>query len=363
LTLRRGPAHDPRNLVAADELLVAARAGDQAAFARLIGPHRRELRALCYRMSGSLHDADDLLQESLLRAWKGLEGFEQRSSLRTWLYRVATTACLDALEKKSARRLPMDLGPPVDASAPMGPPLVDARWLEPCPEELYRDDRWSREEVDAQRSSTPEERYSQRESVTLAFLASLQLLPARQRAVLILRDVVGWQAAECAELLDVTVAAVNSILQRARDTMAARANDLRASPPDAADPATSALLARYVQAWERADVPALVALLHEEATLAMPPLSAWLRGAAAIGVSLENMVLTPDAAGRFRLLAIQANGRSAFAAYRHDPESGELRAAGIHLLEVKAGRIASITAFLDSSLFSGFGLPQTLART
>jgi RNA polymerase sigma-70 factor (ECF subfamily) len=178
-----------------------------------------------------------------------------------------------------------------------------------------------------------------------------------------LRDVVGWQAAECAELLDVTVAAVNSTLQRARETMAARANDLRAGPPLPADPATFALLARYVEAWERADVSALVSLLHEDATLAMPPLPSWLRGAAAIGASLEAMVFAPDAGGLFRLVATGANGLPAFAAYRRDAESGELRAAGIHLLDVKAGRIAAITAFLDPSLFAAFGLPQTLART
>jgi RNA polymerase sigma-70 factor (ECF subfamily) len=300
-------------------------------------------------MSGSLHDADDLLQESLLRAWKGLSAFEGRSSLRTWLYKVATSACLDALDKRSARLLPMDLGPASDPREPMAAARLDSIWVEPCPEELY-----------AEAPSSPEARYSQRESVALAFLVALQLLPASQRAVLILRDVLGWQAAECAELLNLSVAAANSALQRARETLASRAVGRRVAPSSPADAVTSALLARYVQAWELADIPALVSLLHDDATLAMPPLPSWLRGAAAIGSSIERMVLTPGARGTFRLAATRANGLPAFAAYRRETGGGALRSQAIHLIEVDGSRIAAITAFLSPTLFGRFGLPEVV---
>ena len=335
--------------------LAAARGGDDQAFARLIGPFRRELRAHCYRMSGSLHDADDLLQESLLRAWKGLVGFAERSSLRTWLYRVTTSACLDALDHRAARTLPAELGPAiVDASVPIGPPRLDPIWVEPCPDELWVDDAAS--------PRSPEARYSGRESVALAFLVTLQLLPPRQRAVLVLRDVLGWQASECAELLDLTVAAINSLLQRARETLEARATAQRDAQPNVFSDATRSLLARYVAAWEGADVSALVALLRDDATLSMPPLSDWLAGAAVIGASLRQMVLTPGAAGHFRLIATSACGLPAFAAYQRD-EAGVLRAASLHLLALDGDRIAAITAFLSPSLFAHFGLPAELAAT
>ncbi|HZS41483.1 MAG TPA: sigma-70 family RNA polymerase sigma factor [Polyangia bacterium] len=329
--------------------LKAAQRGDDAAFARLVAPYRRELRAHCYRMSGSIHDADDLLQDSLLRAWKGLPGFEQRADLRTWLYRVTTHACLDALEKRSARLLPAELGPAAGPNDAMGPPRLEPIWLEPCPASLYES-----------AEPSPEARIGQRESVTLAFLVALQLLPARQRAVLILRDVLGWQASECGELLEISVAAVNSALQRARETLASRAPALRAEPRALDDAETRALLSRYVHAWERADVDALVALLHEDATLAMPPLAEWLAGAAAIRASIAAMVFAPAGPGAFRLLRTEANGRPAFAAYQRDRASGELRAASLHVLDVRDGRIAAITAFLDPSLLAAFELPGRL---
>lgn len=321
--------------------LAAARAGDSGAFAVLVEPHRRELRAFCYRMAGSLSEADDLLQESLIRAWRGLPGFEGRSSLRTWLYRVAWSACIQALDNRPRRVLTVDIGNPADPDAPIPPPTND-NWLGPCPAELY-----------AGGDASPEARYSSRESVALAFLAALQLLPARQRAVLIARDVLGWSADECATALETTVASVNSALQRARETLDARSSRWRPRLPD--DEATRTLLARYCDAWERADASALAQLLSEDATLAMPPIPVWLRGVTAICRSIDGMVFA-EGPGRWRFRVTEANGLPALAAYRR-AEDGSYHAAAIHVLEVTDGKIAAITAFLDPSLHRGFGCP------
>jgi RNA polymerase sigma-70 factor (ECF subfamily) len=321
--------------------LQAAQDGDKGAFARLLAPYRRELRAHCYRMSGSLPDADDLLQESLLRAWKGLGRFEGRSSLRTWLYKVTTNACVDALERRGARLLPQDLGPAAGDGAAVGPSF-DQPWLGPCPAELY-----------SAAGATPEERHAERESVTLAFLVALQLLPARQRAVLLLREVLGWEASEVAGLLDLSVAAVNSALQRARATLAERAGEARAIPPPLGDPEVSSLLSRYLRAWELADIGALVALLREDATLAMPPMSQWFVGREAIAASIGGMVFAPAGPGAFRLEPTEANGLPAFAAFRREPGGG-WQPLGLHLLEVRGGRISAIMAFLDPSLPAAF---------
>jgi RNA polymerase sigma-70 factor (ECF subfamily) len=307
---------------------------DESSFAELIAPFRRELRAHCYRMSGSLLDADDLLQESLLKAWKGLPGFEGRSSLRTWLYTVATRACIDALEKRSARTLPRELGPASDGK--VTGPRLDVAWLEPAPSEL------------ADVAPSPEARVSQRESVALAFLVALQRLPPRQRAVLILRDVLGWQASECGELLELSVAAVNSALQRARETMA-RPGEKK---PVLDDKEKEMLLKRYVQAWEQSDVEALVSILHEDATLAMPPVAEWLQGARAIGASIQAMVFSES--GAFLLLPTSANGLPAFAVYRDGKPSA------IHLIEIENGKICSVMAFLNPALFAVFGMPPQL---
>jgi RNA polymerase sigma-70 factor (ECF subfamily) len=328
--------------------LAAARAGDEEAFAALVAPHRKELRAHCYRMAGSLHDADDLLQESLLKAWRGLPSFEGRSSLRTWLYRVTTHACIDALEKRSARVLPAELGEPVDPHIAFDPPRDDVPWLEPCPDD-----------VALATVHTPESRFVARESVAFAFLVALQLLPAKQRAVLILRDVVGWEASECARLLDLSVAAVNSALQRARATLATRAAAAQAAGPAPHDAPTGDLLARYVHAWEHADVAELVALLHADATLAMPPLAQWLRGAEAIGIAIAAMVLPPQAAGAFRLVATRANALPAFAMYAR-ADDGAFRLQSLHVVETRGDAIASIMAFLDPRSFAAFDLPAVL---
>jgi RNA polymerase sigma-70 factor (ECF subfamily) len=299
---------------------------DHGEFGKLVEPYRRELRAHCYRMSGSLHDADDLLQESLLRAWRGIDGFEGRASLRTWLYKVTTHACLDKLGGRGPRLLPMDMGPAAQPDE-VGAPIEEAAFVEPCPAELYE----------------------RREAITLAFVVALELLTPKQRAALILHDVVGMEAKECAELIGVSVAAVNSALQRAREVLATR----HVAAP-ARDPAQDAVLARYVDAWQRADAGALVALLRDDAVLAMPPIREWLRGASAIGRSIEQMVFAPAGPGAFRLVPSEANGLPAFAAYAGG------RAMAIHLVDVRGGAIASITAFLAPALFAKFGIPSAL---
>jgi RNA polymerase sigma-70 factor, ECF subfamily len=329
------------------EVLEAARGGDRSAFDALVAPFQRELKAHCYRMSGSVHDAEDLLQDTLLRAWRALARFEGRSSLRTWLYRVATSACLDAGDKKKARAVPQQLGPSAHSIEGMKPDL-ETPWLEPFPALMM-----------AEPAPTPDAVISARESVSLAFLAALQRLPPKQRAVLLLRDVLGWPASECAELLETSVPSVNSALQRARDTMASE----RATPPpppQESDAATRSLLARYLRVWEEADVPGLVALLHEDAVLSMPPFSAWFQGPKDIGMSIGQMVLPPSAKGVFRLVPVSANGEQGFGVYAKD-EQGVYRANAIHVLRFSGGKLAEITAFLDARLFKLFGLGETLA--
>jgi RNA polymerase sigma-70 factor, ECF subfamily len=326
-----------------NERLDAARGGDERAFRELIAPHQRELRAFCYRMSGSLADADDLLQESLLRAWRGLKTFEGRSSLRTWLYRVTWSACVHGLEARPRRELLVDRGGPADPRDPMPPPVDD--WIGPCPPSLY----------DAAASDgSPAVRYSSRESVALAFLAALQLLPPRQRAILIARDVLGWSAEECASGFETTVASVTSALQRARETIDERAARWRPKLPD--DETTRRLLARYIAAWEGADSSALAALLHEDAAFSMPPLPIWLLGPRAISESVELMVFASDGPDAFRFVPTEANGLPALAAYRRRPD-GRFGAASIHAFAIRGDRIAEITVFLDPTLVTSFGLP------
>jgi RNA polymerase sigma-70 factor (ECF subfamily) len=328
-----------------DTVLAAARAGDEGAFRTLFAPYQRELRAYCYRMAGSVDEADDLVQESLLRAWRGLAMYEGRASLRTWLYRVAFSACVDALESKGKRSLAFFDGPPAGPRDAMPAPRDDG-WIEPCPASL-----------DVDGPTSPEARYSQRESVALAFLAALQLLSPKQRATLLACDVLGWTAEECAQLLGGTVTSVQSALQRARETLDANASRFRPKLPD--EQTKRALLARYVEAWERADVPALVSILHEDATLAMPPFPLWLRGPRDIGESIGGMVLLPGSAGAFRLVATEANGSPAFAAYRRSAAGG-FQPFALHVLTLDADRIASITAFLDARVFAKFGLPPAV---
>jgi RNA polymerase sigma-70 factor (ECF subfamily) len=334
--------------------LAAARQGDQHQFSHLAEPYRRELQVHCYRITGSLQDAEDLVQETMLRAWRRLETFQARASFRAWLYKIATNACLDALDRRRARRrLPQQAYPAADPGQAIAPPVAEPVWLEPYPDEWLDS---------AEAQTNPEARYTQRESVALAFVTALQALPPRQRAVLLLRDVLDWPAAEAAEILEMTLPAVNSALHRARNTMArtyhGRDRDkLAASPPDAQ---TLLLLENYVRAWENADVAELVALLKEEAILAMPPTPTWFSGRQAIGGILAVMAFAGDAGGRWRLLPLRANGQPAFAAYERDDPAGVRRPRGIHVLTAEGNRLAEVMVFLDPALPPRFGLPAEL---
>jgi RNA polymerase sigma-70 factor (ECF subfamily) len=305
--------------------------------------HRRELTGYCYRMLGSAFDADDAVQETMVRAWRGLADFEGRSALRSWLYRIATNVCLDQLSGRQRRATPMDLSgspwQPVEASLAARRP--GTAWVEPV---LDR-------QVVAE-DSDPAEQAVQRESIRLAFVSALQHLPPRQRAVLLLREVLRWRADEVAQLLDTTVASVNSALQRARATMAEVGGEAETEP---LDDVHRALLERYVDAFERYDVEGLVGLLHEDATQHMPPFAMWLRGRADIGT----WMLGPGAKCRgSRVLPTLANGAPAFAQYRPRAGGGHEPWA-LHVLEVRAGRVAHISSFLDldNDLFRRLGLP------
>jgi RNA polymerase sigma-70 factor (ECF subfamily) len=336
-------------------LLDGARRGDHEAFQSLTEPHRRELKVHCYRMLGSLHDAEDLVQETLLRAWRGLNRFEGRASFRSWLYRIATNACLNAIaSRRGARRLlPEAYGPPTQ-SAPdetITPPNTEIAWLEPYPDALL--------EGIPDTAPGPDARYDLQESVQLAFVAAIQHLPPRQRAVLLLRDVLGWSASEAAELLDGSVASVNSALQRARATLAKRLpseedSDSLAEP----DEGQRALLDRYVRAWERTDLDALVALLREEAVFSMPPWDLWFHGRAAIRGFLH-WAWRGRGPGDVRLVPIAANRQPAFAQYHRDSEKNEWHAHSIWIPSLKDGTIAALNGFISEDLFAAFELPIT----
>jgi RNA polymerase sigma-70 factor, ECF subfamily len=327
-------------------LLDAARGGDQDAYRTLVEPHRRELHAHCYRMLGSVHDAEDAVQDALLRAWRGLPRFEGRSSTRSWLYKITTNACLTAIARRPKRVLPIDY----DATDPHdGAPLVESVWVEPYPDErLGLADGYA----------APEARYDQREGVELAFIAALQHLPGTQRAVLILREVLGFSAAEVAELLDTTVAAVNSALQRARKAVADRLPERsqQATLRTLGDERIREIVEGYVAAWERGDTGAIVSMLAEDATFSMPPNVEWYRGRAAIADFLPRGPLSM----RRRFVPIRASGQLAFGTYCLEP--GRWRANAIHLLDLREdGAIVEMTAFLDRRVFRRFGLPEHVA--
>jgi RNA polymerase sigma-70 factor (ECF subfamily) len=305
--------------------------------------HRSELTGYCYRMLGSAFDADDAVQETMVRAWQGLDQFEGRSALRSWLYRIATNVCLDALRSRQRRALPMDLSSPVPASTPPERMLPETTWIEPIP--------------DADVAADPADRAVASETVRLAFIAALQHLPARQRAVLILRDVLAWQASEVAELLDTTVVSVNSALQRARATLATNKVSLDDRPGALGD-TEQALLARYVEAFERYDIESLVTLLHEDAGFSMPPFEMWLQGVA----DVHDFYLGYGSGCRgSRLVPVAANGSPAFGHYKPSGPGGRLEPWAIQVIEIRDGRIAHLHHFLDTSLFARFGLPPTLA--
>jgi RNA polymerase sigma-70 factor (ECF subfamily) len=322
-------------------LLTAARAGDEAAFAELVGPYRSELSAHCYRMLGSIHDAEDALQEALLRAWRGLARFQGRSSLRSWLYTIATNACLRAIERRPKRVLPIDYGPAAtDPHGPLAGPLVESVWIDPYP--------------------SPDARYEQRESVELAFIAALQHLPAQQRAVLILRDVLGFSGAEVAEALETSPDAVYSALQRAHKTVEQRLpqRSQQATLRSLGEDGLREVVQGYVDAWERGDVDALAAQLAEEAVFAMPPEPTWFRGQDAIVAFLRATPMREDY--RWRVIPTSANGQPAFAHYIWDEQQNAFRAEGIAVLTLDGDKITELTVFRERELFATFGLPEQL---
>jgi RNA polymerase sigma-70 factor (TIGR02960 family) len=330
-----------------ERLLADARRGDQAAFELLVARHRRDLYAHCYRMLGSVQDAEDAVQEALLGAWKGLASFEGRSSLRTWLVRVATHACLRLSSRRPRRMLSFDHGPARSDPRDLGEPVTGPVWLEPWPDQLPTDD-----------ASDPAAEYLRRESVELAFVAALQHLPGTQRAVLLLREVLGFTAAEVASILDTTPASVNSAMQRARATVAQRVPP----PSQQAELAAlgrggrRALVEAFVTAWERADVPALLDLLAEDARFTMPPLPAWFDGRQDLGRFLaERMFATP-----WRLVPIAANGQPAFACYQDD--GGRLRLGAVNVLSLRDRQISWIAGFLDPQVLRRFSVPMEFSR-
>ena len=332
------------------ELLEAAREGDEHAFRHLVEPHRTALHAHCYRMLGSVHDAEDALQDALLRAWRGLRGLEGRSSLRTWLYRITTNTCLDVAARRPKRVLPVDYGPPAGRDDVPGEPVAEPVWLEP-----YPDERLGLEEGYA----APEARYEQREAVELAFIAALQHLPARQRAVLVLREVLGFSAREVAESLETTVASVNSALQRARKTVDERlpARSQQATLRTLGDDGIRELVEGFVDAFERGDVDAILALVAEDATFTMPPYTDWYRGREAVG---DSWLMPGGPAPRLRYVPTTANGQPALGTYRRDSE-GSYRPVALDVLTLEGARIVEITAFRTPEVFPLFGLPDELA--
>ncbi len=311
-------------------------------FLEVAAPYRRELMAHCYRMLGSVHDAEDLVQETYLRAWRAFHSFEARSSLRTWLYRIATNACLTALDSRARRPLPTGLGAPdSDAAEPLA--TAELPWLEPVPDAL----------VGA--ADDPADVVAARAGVRLALIAALQTLPPRQRAVLVLREVLQLRAAEVAEVLDTTTAAVNSALQRARaqlDAAALTADDV-VEPTDLAQ---RQLLDRYCRALETKDIAALVAAFTDDAVWEMPPFTGWYRGPEQIGRLVGTHC--PAEAGDLRLVPTRANGQPAYAVYLRT--GGSWAAFQLHVLSLRGGRVAHVVAFFDLDLFDTFGLPRTL---
>jgi RNA polymerase sigma-70 factor, ECF subfamily len=306
-------------------------------------PYRRELTGYCYRMLGGLFEADDAVQETMVRAWRAIDRFEGRSAVRSWLYRIATNVCLDMLRSRQRRARPMDFGPAATADAFRGVTRPDDAWLQPIPAARVLPE-----------TGDPAELAAARESIRLAFVAALQHLPPRQRAVLILREVLRWQATEVAELLDTTVASVNSALQRARATLAER--NVRESSSGEIDRDQQALLSKYVDAFERYDIERLVTLLHDDAIMSMPPYDFWIRGRDEMAKwFLGNGIGCRGS----RLVPIEANGGLAFGSYRSDGGGGH-SAFAIQIIETSGERIVGHHNFVDPGLFAAFGLPLQL---
>jgi RNA polymerase sigma-70 factor, ECF subfamily len=341
------------------KLLEAARGGDELAFGRLVEPHRADLHAHCYRMLGSVHDADDAVQDALLRAWRGLAKFEGRSSLRSWLYRITTNACLDVISRRPKRVLPIEHGPAAGPDDDLGEPLTESVWIEPYADDRLEDGR-----------AAPEARYERRESVELAFTAALQHLPATQRAALLLRDVLGFTAREAADGLETTVASVNGALRRARKAVAERVprQSQQATLRALGDNGIREIVERYIDAWERGDVDAILAMLADDATFTMPPLPTWYRGHAAIESFLTRFALQD----RWRLLPARANGQLAFGCYAWDAEENSYTGISLDVLTLDGARTTEVTSFVTpysrgparerfaADVLQRFGLPTTV---
>jgi RNA polymerase sigma-70 factor (ECF subfamily) len=319
---------------------VSADAATGAVPADELEPYRRELVGYCYRMLGSIHEAEDAVQDTMVRAWRSLASLDDRAGLRPWLYRIATNVCLDMLKGRARRALPMDVAPVAAGALRRGEARPEATWIQPAPDGLVLPP-----------AGDPAERAVARESVRLAFIAALQHLAPRRRAVLILRDVLRWRAAEVAVLLGTSADAVNSTLRRARAALAAVDRDSAPSEPAADE---RGLLAAYVDAFERHDVDALVGLLRDDAILEMPPFELWMRGPD----DILRWLLAADAFGQEQFTPVAANGSPAVAVYRPPAPGGRPAPFAIQVLDVVAGRIAAIHVFLDPALFARFGLPS-----
>jgi RNA polymerase sigma-70 factor (TIGR02960 family) len=330
------------------ELLAQARGGDGEAFAQITDPYRRELQVHCYRILGSVQDAEDALQETMLAAWQGLGGFEGRASVRTWLYRIATSRCLNAL--RSAKRRPQ-MEPSLHALQPPEPTRAgDPVWLEPYPDLLL--------EGLADRSPGPEARYETREAISLAFITALQLLPPRQRAVLVLRDVLGFRASEVAGILDSTEESVTSALKRARATLERRSVGGQAAPaPEPNSPAETELVERLARAYEASDLDGVVALLTDDVWLRMPPIPLEYQGRDLAARFFSVVAFRPGR--RFRVIATRANRQPALGVYAAEPHARILHANGLLVLTLAGDRITTLTRF-DNTVLPRFGLPRTL---
>src|SRR3954471_24462408 len=320
------------------DTLAAAKRGDEGAFERLVGPFRGELHAHCYRMLGSLHDAEDALQETLLRSWRALGRFEGRSSLRSWLYTIATNTCLNQIAKRPKRVLPIDYGPASDPHTPPGEPVVESVWIEPYPDEMLGiEDGYA----------APDARYEQREAVELAFIAALQYLPPNQRAVLILREVLGFSAKEVADSLDTSAASVNSALQRARAAVEERVPEQSQQETLRAlgDEELKEIVDRYVEAWEQCDVETVVAMLSEDVTFAMPPLASWFHGRESLREFLAGWPMSGD--WKWRAVRTTANGQPALAFYTWDEEEQAYMPFALNVLTFRGDKISDVVAFIN----------------
>ena len=326
-------------------LVLAAQAGDPEAFETLVGAYRRELLVHCYRMLGSLSDAEDLVQETLLQAWKKRATLTSPQSYRAWLYRIATNLCLNRLKRAPRRLLPSETHPPSSPSGLVPPPLREPIWLEPFPDDLL-----------AGPGADPEDRAERSERITLAFLMALQHLTPVQRAILLLREVLEWEASEVAEWLHLSVPAVNSSLQRARRALR-QCHVGSEAKPSAPRFQLQELLDRYVTLWEKADIPGLVALLREDAWFSMPPFPVWYQGRADIAALFQTSLFSPGQ--QWHLLPTSANGSPAFGLYRREAEADDSRLFGLVVLDVEGEQIGSLVAFLDVASFTSFGLPST----